>query len=71
MGVGLAGTRRLMDRFRVESREGVGTMVELGKRLPRTAPAVDAAARRRIAAELARARPPEPARSWSGRTASC
>jgi len=36
MGVGISGTRRLMDRFEFDSRPGNGTTVVLGKRLPRT-----------------------------------
>ena len=36
MGVGISGTRRLMDRFELNSRPRVGTTVVLGKRLPRT-----------------------------------
>jgi signal transduction histidine kinase len=60
MGIGIAGTRRLVDHFRLESEPGRGTTVELGRRLPRTAPPVDAALLARVAAELARQRPPEP-----------
>jgi signal transduction histidine kinase/CheY-like chemotaxis protein len=51
MGVGLAGSRRLMDRFSVESTPGAGTTVLLGKNLPRGAGPVDLA---RVAAELGR-----------------
>ena len=35
LGVGIAGTRRLMDRFEMESRPGQGVLIVLGKRLPR------------------------------------
>jgi len=35
MGLGIAGTRRLMDQFQVESILGKGTKILLGKRLPR------------------------------------
>ena len=35
MGVGISGTRRLMDRFELRSRPGDGVEVVLGKRLPR------------------------------------
>ena len=35
MGVGIAGTRRLMDRFELESPPGEGVHVRLAKRLPR------------------------------------
>ena len=34
LGVGLLGARRLVDRFRIESTPGQGTVVELGKVLP-------------------------------------
>ena len=40
MGVGLAGARRLVDRFRVESAVGAGTRVEIARALPRAAPPV-------------------------------
>jgi signal transduction histidine kinase len=43
MGVGVSGTRRLMDEFEIDSRMGHGTSVVLGKRLPRSAASVDAA----------------------------
>ncbi|MBW3571296.1 MAG: ATP-binding protein [Gemmatimonadetes bacterium] len=59
MGMGLAGTRRLMDVFDVRTAPGQGTVVELGKRLPRGA-SLDAAERERVAAELARLRPGDP-----------
>lgn len=59
MGMGLIGTRRLMDRFDVRTAPGSGTTVELAKRLPRNA-WIDAAARLRVAAELARLRPVDP-----------
>lgn len=36
MGVGISGTRRLMDRFELNSRPREGTTVVLGKQLPRT-----------------------------------
>jgi signal transduction histidine kinase len=58
MGMGMAGARRLMDRF--DARTGPdGTTVELGKRFPRGVAPVDGAARARVAAELARQRPPD------------
>lgn len=59
MGMGLIGTRRLMDRFDVRTAAGEGTTVELAKRLPRGG-SVDAAARERIVAELAGLRPADP-----------
>jgi signal transduction histidine kinase/CheY-like chemotaxis protein len=57
MGVGIAGARRLMDRFDVESAAGRGTRVTLGKLLPRHAPLVDAPAARRIGEALAKQDP--------------
>ncbi|QQV79483.1 response regulator (plasmid) [Sphingomonas aliaeris] len=43
MGVGISGTRRLMDRFEFDSQPGHGTSVVLGKRLPRTVTSVSTA----------------------------
>ena len=43
MGVGISGTRRLMDRFEIESAPGDGTRVLLGKQLPRGSRPVTAA----------------------------
>ncbi len=43
MGVGISGTRRLMDRFEIESAPGDGTRVLLGKQLPRGSKPVTAA----------------------------
>jgi signal transduction histidine kinase len=37
MGLGLVGAKRLMDLFRVDSRAGEGTTVELGQYMPRAA----------------------------------
>lgn len=58
MGIGIAGSRRLSDRFSIESAPGTGTTVMLGRRLPRRG--VDVGERRlaEIAAELA-VRPPQ------------
>ncbi len=38
MGMGILGTKRLMDRFEIESEPGQGTTVWLGKILPQQAP---------------------------------
>src|SRR6185369_5938764 len=38
MGLGLIGARRLMDQFSIDSQPGVGTVVSMGKLLPRSAP---------------------------------
>ncbi len=40
LGMGVAGARRLMDRFELESRPGAGVQVVLGKRLPQGGRAV-------------------------------
>jgi signal transduction histidine kinase/CheY-like chemotaxis protein len=58
MGIGLIGVRRLMDHFHIESMHG-GTLVELGKILPRRAisEGPDLA---RISEELARRGPSNP-----------
>nr|WP_246351461.1 anti-sigma regulatory factor [Deinobacterium chartae] len=55
MGVGLIGTRRLMDDFRIEARPGGGTRVRIARRLPRGV--ADEAALRREVQHLA---PPDP-----------
>jgi signal transduction histidine kinase len=60
MGVGIAGTRRLMDRFELRSAPGAGTVVVMAKRLPRTAPVVDERMRARVAEALARLSPVDP-----------
>ncbi len=53
MGLGIIGVRRLMDRFKIESAQGAGTTVELGKVLQRPM-ALSTADLARIAEELAR-----------------
>jgi signal transduction histidine kinase/CheY-like chemotaxis protein len=42
MGIGILGARRLMERFDIKADPGDGTIVTLGKRLPRGAPFLDA-----------------------------
>jgi anti-sigma regulatory factor (Ser/Thr protein kinase) len=37
MGLGIIGARRLMDHFRIESKIGKGTVVEIGHKLPQRA----------------------------------
>jgi len=59
MGMGIVGTRRLMDAFAIDSGAG-GTRVEMAKRLPRGAPPVDDAARARVASVLAAQGLPDP-----------
>jgi signal transduction histidine kinase/CheY-like chemotaxis protein len=61
MGVGLAGSRRLMDRFSVESSPGAGTTVTLGKNLPGGTAALAPASLARLGQELARQAPHDPA----------
>jgi signal transduction histidine kinase/ActR/RegA family two-component response regulator len=51
MGLGIAGARRLMDRFEIESAAGAGTTVTIAKRLSQPAPTTSALAR--IAGRLA------------------
>jgi signal transduction histidine kinase len=60
MGMGIVGTRRLMDTFDLATEPGAGTTVDMARRLPRTAPPVDARMRERVAAALARLRPADP-----------
>jgi len=60
LGLGIVGTRRLLDRFRIESQPGQGTIVFLGKTLPPTAPKVTPAVLRRIADALAATRTESP-----------
>jgi signal transduction histidine kinase/CheY-like chemotaxis protein len=54
MGLGIIGTRRLMDYFHLDSTPGKGTTVLLGKRLPPKAPRLDSKDIATIVAELAR-----------------
>ncbi len=60
LGVGLAGARRLVDRFGIEAPTGAGTSVELGKALPvgRQGPAVPVA---ELVRRLAAVRPEDAA----------
>jgi signal transduction histidine kinase/ActR/RegA family two-component response regulator len=60
MGLGLAGARRLVDRFEVTSSIGQGTTVMVGKLFSRRAPELDAAALRALARTLAQASPQSP-----------
>jgi signal transduction histidine kinase len=57
MGLGIIGTRRLMDRFRIESAASEGTTVVFAKRLPAEAPEVTPASLERFAGELVKIRP--------------
>jgi signal transduction histidine kinase len=60
LGLGIVGTRRLMDTFAVESTPDRGTTVSFAKRLPRGAPPVTEAQLGRFAIELAKWRPTSP-----------
>lgn len=53
MGQGIAGSRRLMDRFELDSRPGDGTTVTLGKHFSPRMPAPTEALLTRLSAELA------------------
>lgn len=57
MGVGIVGARRLMDRFEIDSADGVGTTIVLAKELPRGAPQPTPAHLTWVGAELARGMP--------------
>jgi signal transduction histidine kinase/CheY-like chemotaxis protein len=57
MGLGLVGSRRLMDQFEIESSEQ-GTIVRMAKRLPRQATALTPAQINAVTQELAQ-RPPQ------------
>jgi signal transduction histidine kinase/CheY-like chemotaxis protein len=57
MGLGIAGARRLMDDFRIESEPGKGTVVTLSKRLSPRAPQLTAERIAAIARDLAGSAP--------------
>jgi signal transduction histidine kinase/CheY-like chemotaxis protein len=59
MGLGLLGAQRLMDEFHVDTKDGRGTTVRLGKFLPLRAPLITAAALRTITEMLATDGPPD------------
>jgi signal transduction histidine kinase/CheY-like chemotaxis protein len=59
MGIGIGGTRRLMDQCDVESSPGQGTTVTLKKLLPRRSALVTPSRIERIADELTKRRPAE------------
>jgi len=60
MGLGIAGARRLMDRFDVATEPGRGTRVTMQKLLPRHAPLLGADAIAAIVAAARRGTPPDP-----------
>jgi signal transduction histidine kinase len=53
MGLGIIGSRRLLEYFQIDTKPGQGTTVTLGKSLPLTAPPVTPAVLRRISEALA------------------
>jgi signal transduction histidine kinase len=59
LGIGITGSRTLVDAFEVETRMGEGTTVTLRKFLPRSAPRIVPEVLARMTAELAR-RPADP-----------
>ena len=59
LGIGITGSRTLMDEFNVDTRLGKGTTVDLRKFLPRNAPPVNSEVLGRVADALSR-RPVDP-----------
>ncbi|PXW25645.1 ATP-binding protein [Paraburkholderia caballeronis] len=53
MGVGIAGSRRLMDRFEIRSAAGDGTTVTMARALPPDRPAVSASQLNQVVREMA------------------
>jgi signal transduction histidine kinase/CheY-like chemotaxis protein len=60
MGIGITGTRRLMDAFDIESTVGRGTTVSLRKLLPRSAPLATRPSVASLVATLAREQADDP-----------
>lgn len=60
LGLGIAGARRLMEEFRIESAAGRGTTVRLGRSLPLRAPLVTPERARDLVDTLARQVPHDP-----------
>lgn len=60
MGMGIAGTRRLMDDFAIDSAAGRGTVVRFAKRLPPAAEPPDDGGLAALAQELVRRRVDDP-----------
>ncbi|MFE1744079.1 ATP-binding protein [Coleofasciculus sp. H7-2] len=60
MGLGIIGTKRLMDRFQIESKPGQGTEVLMGKTLPKLAPILTAKRLGQIVDELVMRAPQNP-----------
>ena len=53
MGIGITGSRALMDRFQIESAAGQGTRIVMSKMLPRSAPRVGTVEIARLTSALA------------------
>ena len=60
LGIGITGSRRLMDRFEVETAAGKGTVVTFGKRLPHGSETFAGKRLATLAEDVARARMEEP-----------
>lgn len=60
MGLGIIGTRRLMDSFDIKSHPGKGTTVIIGKKLPPHKPSIGPEAIRRLTDELIKNEPQSP-----------
>ena len=55
MGIGISGSRKLMDRFSIARKNGSGTIVTMAKRLPPSAPRLGPADITRLTTQLASA----------------
>jgi signal transduction histidine kinase len=60
LGIGITGTRSLMDRFEIDTRIGEGTTVSFGKDLDPKTPPIGPKDLARVADELVRQRPDDP-----------
>ncbi|MCJ2024479.1 ATP-binding protein [Methylobacterium sp. J-067] len=61
LGIGITGSRRLMDRFEIESEVGRGTLVTFGMRLPYGSGSFSGRTLTTMAEDVARSRAEEPA----------
>jgi signal transduction histidine kinase/CheY-like chemotaxis protein len=57
MGLGISGTRRLLDQFHIDSQPGKGTVVTLTRLFPRRSPVIAPEALARITGQLAAEKP--------------
>jgi signal transduction histidine kinase/CheY-like chemotaxis protein len=60
MGLGIIGTKRLMDQFEIQTAPGQGTVVQMGKRLPKKAPHLTPQRWHHIVSVLAQRSPQSP-----------